>query len=237
MTHEELRELIAAYALDALAPEESRDLEAHLSHCQVCQDELVLLRDVAASLARGMAPVEPPTELRSRILTTIHPPRQESASQRGWVFALVAAAVVITLLGGLNLSLQQRLAALNVRAAEVTRVLALMASPGTKTVALTGSVPGSVSLVFDRATGQGALVVFGLRDPGRELVYQLWLVAGDTPKSAGVFRPAPDQPVIITMGPDLNQFRAVAISVERGPDGAPQPTSAPVLVGTIPSGS
>jgi len=133
--------------------------------------------------------------------------------------------------------LQRRLAALNAHAAVDAQVLALLASPGAKTVALTGSVPGSVRLVFDQASGRGALVVSGLRDPGREFVYQLWLVAGTKPTSAGVFRPAPDQPVIVTVGPDLNRYNAVAISVERGPSGALSPTSAPVLVGAIPGSS
>ncbi len=237
MTHEELRELIPAYALDALGPEDVLDLEAHLPRCPVCQDELAALRDVAASLATGVAAVEPPAELAGRIFDAVRPTRREPAGQRGWALALAAAAVVIVVLGALDLSLERRLAAFDARAVVETQMLTMLASPNAGTVALTGSVPGSVRLVFDRATGHGALVVSGLRDPGKEFVYQVWLVAGAAPTSAGVFRPAPDQPMMMMVGPDVTRYRAVAISVERGPDGAPGPTSAPVLVGTIPGSS
>ncbi len=234
MTHDELRDLIPAYALDALGAEETRDVEAHLPDCPACREDLALLRDAAAALAGGVSAVEPPAALRARVLNAVRPARRDARVPWGWALSLAAAAVIILVLISINTSLERRLEALTANVQAETQVLGLLTTPGVRTVALTGSVPSRVRLVFDPRSGRGALVVAGLREPGPNLVYQLWLVAGKTPVSAGVFRPVSGQPLIVTLRPDLHRFQAVAISVERGPGGAPSPTSAPILVGAIP---
>lgn len=234
MTHEELRDLIPVYALDALAPNEAGDVEAHLQTCRECQRELSLLQGTAASLAAGVVQVAPPPELRGRIIGAVRVPRPRAAGQPAWTIALAAAAVLILGLGVLDVSLQQRLIALDRRVAEQTQMLTLLASPSARMVTLTGSVPGTVRLVYDPTTKRGSMVVVGLRDPGRERVYQLWLVAGQKPENAGVLHPEPGRPVIVTVDADFSRYQAIAISVERAPAGAPSPTTAPVLVGALP---
>jgi anti-sigma-K factor RskA len=233
VTHEELQELIPLYALDALAPDEATGVEAHLHTCERCQRELVVLRNVAALLAAGVAQVPPPPELRRQIIDSVRPSHPKATRLPGWAPALAAGAVLILLLTSLSLFLEQRLVALERRVEEQTKMLVLLASPSVKTITLTGSVPGNVRLVYDPSTRRGAVVVAGLLDPGRERVYQLWLVAGKKPESAGVFRPEPSRPVIVTVGADFNRYQAIAISIERAPAGAPNPTTTPVLVGTL----
>jgi hypothetical protein len=146
------------------------------------------------------------------------------------------AAAVILVLAGIAVSLQQRLGALSARLASQTEALALLADPASRVVTLSGSAAGRVRFVFDPATGRGALIATGLRDLGPDLVYQLWLVAGATPQSAGVFRPSSGTPVVVAVGAEFPRYQAVAVSVEHGPHGAARPSAAPVLVGKFGGG-
>jgi predicted anti-sigma-YlaC factor YlaD len=72
MTHEEHKEAVALAALgEDVGPEGREALEVHLAACGECREELRALSDTAALLAFSPAPVSPPAELRSRILTGI----------------------------------------------------------------------------------------------------------------------------------------------------------------------
>jgi len=235
MTHEQVRDLIPGYALDALKPEEAAQVEAHLPSCGDCRHELALLRDAATSLASGVAQTAAPPELQGRIIQAIGGQRRRATSaRRGWVLGLALAAGLIVLFGGIDVLLQQRLAALNARLKAQAQLLALLANPSARTVALAGTASGDVRLVYDPRSHLGALVAAGLRDPGQDHVYQLWLVAGQTPESGGVFRPSPGEPTVVTVVADFNKYHAIAISVEQAPAGAPRPTTTPVLTGVIP---
>lgn len=237
MNHHEVRESIPGYALHALALEEAQDVEAHLATCEECRRELAAFQEVTASLATGVATREPPAGLRGRVLDAARSRPRTGRTRPGWAIALAAAAaVVIVVLGGIVLSLEQRLTALAARAEAEAQALALLASPTARIVTLSGSVAGSVRFVFDPTSGRGALIAAGLRDPGPDLVYQLWLVAGTRPQSAGVFHPAPGAPVIVAVGADFPRYQAVAISVEHGPRGAARPSAAPILVGRLGGG-
>jgi len=233
VTHDELRESLAAYALHALAPVDAREVEAHLETCEECQRDLAVLRQIAGDLASGVAMANPPAALRARVLTAIQPAGARPAFPRAWALGFAVAAAAAVILAGINVSLSRRLDTLSTRLATQEQVLALLASPTTKTATLTGSVQAKVRFVYDPDRKQGALVVSDLGDPGAEFVYQLWLIAGGEPQSAGVFRPVPGRPIIVPVAADFGRYQAVAISVERGPSGAPRPTTKPILVGTI----
>lgn len=240
MTHEELRDLIPAYAVDALEPEEASAFEAHLQGCEACREEVTRLQEVAAQLAAGVATVEPPPWLREQVVAAVSP-RHAAAPPRWWQAGLAAAAAVILLLGaGLLVEYQRarlltaQVGLLSARLAAQERVLAVLSSPTARTATLTGSVQANVRFMYDRASGQGALVVTELKDPGARFVYQLWLITGQEPQSVRVFRPVPGQAVIIPVNADFRRYQAVAISVEQGPQGsAAGPTSAPILVADI----
>ena len=251
MTHDEVRELLAAYALDALEPEDERAVEAHLATCPDCRREVAALREATASLATGVPAVEPPAALKTRIMrATELEARVEQPSPvilrpasrpRNWPLAVAAlAAALAVVLAGMNLSLNRRVATLtnqvNVfseRLATQEQVLVLLASPSAKTASLKGSVQANVRFVYDPARRQGVLVVGDLGDPGAEFVYQLWLITGQTPESAGIFRPVAGRSIIVPVQADFVRYQAIAISVERAPTGAPAPSAAPILLATL----
>lgn len=237
MTHEELRDLLPAYALDALGPEEVRQVKAHLDTCEACRSELRSLRDVAAELGAGVVESTPPAGLRAAVLEAIRPQATRArviVFPRGWALGLTAAAAALVVaLAGIGLSLNRSLTALQQRLAAQEAAVALLTSPEAKTTVLAGTVPANVRFVYDPARGQGALVAADLRDPGVNLVYQIWLIGTGPPVSAGVFRPSPGRAVIVPVVTELTRYRAVAISVERAPRGARQPTTTPILSGAI----
>ena len=65
---ENIHEQVAAYALDALDPDERHEFERHLEECSACREQLPAFAEAAAALAIGAGPAEPPAELRGRIL-------------------------------------------------------------------------------------------------------------------------------------------------------------------------
>jgi len=51
MGDDAVHDLIAAYALDALEPDEARGYEQHLAGCERCREELASLQATAGALA------------------------------------------------------------------------------------------------------------------------------------------------------------------------------------------
>ncbi len=234
MTHEQASELLAAFALHALDQDEARAMSAHVRSCAECQRELASLQGVTEQLGSAVRQVSPPAGLREAVLEGIQMRQDTVQLRRGWAVGLAAAAVLLFLiLAGLGVSLSRQLTALSTRLAAQEQVLALLSAPSARTVSLSGSVTAAARFVYDPDRGRGALLVSDLRDPGREFVYQLWLIAGTQPESVGVFRPAPGQPVVVPLAADFSRYQAVAISVERAPSGAPQPTTTPILIGKL----
>jgi len=240
VTHEEARELIPAYAVDALAPEEARALEAHVEGCAACRQELAAFRETAVELAAGLPQVTPPDTLRTRVLGATGTRPGRGAAGRPWaVWALAAAAVLIVLLGMQDLTLQRQIAGLDRQVAREGQLLALLTSPSSRTVELSGTARGGVHFVFNPVAHEGILIAGGLANPGPQSVYQVWLVSGAKPSSVGVLRPGQgqSQTTILFIGADFTRYQAIAVSVEPGPVGSPAPTTKPVLSATLPGTS
>lgn len=229
MTPED-RELIAAYALDALSPEEREAAEALLARDPEARAELARLLEAAAELGRAFPAPEPPQELRERLMGRLRP---RARSEVLWRMAFALAAAVAVALGGLAYALYARLVGLEARLARQEQVLALLASPTARVTTLTGRVPGSVRLVYDPQGNLGALVVRDLQDPGAGFVYQLWLIAGQQADSGGVFRPVSGQPLVLPIQADFRRYEIVAVTIERGPLGVARSQRPPVLVGRL----
>ena len=72
--HDELRELLGAYALDAVEPDEARAVEDHLRDCPQCRAEVEEHRSVAALL--GNVGAAAPADLWDRIAASLDEPDQ-----------------------------------------------------------------------------------------------------------------------------------------------------------------
>jgi anti-sigma-K factor RskA len=69
--HKRWSEDVAAYMLGALEPEQTAALERHVEGCEHCQAEIRWLAPAMQALPESVARVEPPDELRSRILVEV----------------------------------------------------------------------------------------------------------------------------------------------------------------------
>jgi anti-sigma-K factor RskA len=74
MTHDEVSELLGAFALDAVDQDEYEQIEAHLAECPRCRAEVDAHREVAAALGNSVEPL--PEGLWSSIASRL-PPRQD----------------------------------------------------------------------------------------------------------------------------------------------------------------
>ncbi|TMC09869.1 MAG: anti-sigma factor [Chloroflexi bacterium] len=244
--HDELANLVPALVLGSVTPEEREQLLAHLEGCESC-------RELAASLARGAAalalepdPVEPPARLHGRVLAAVAaarqdaapPPRRGSRSPlprsprrssrfRGMPLGLASAAALAFVLGtGLGAGVAHvRLPFAPAPASEVSR------SPLHGTGGMAGVSAEAVTLKADGVT----LVDF--KDlpalaPGQ--VYELWLITGSGQAvPATVFVPDAQGSRVVVLARDLAGTRQLAVTVERGPDGAAAPSQPPQLSGRV----
>lgn len=83
--HDEYKTLLSAYALDALDAGEVGSFEEHIADCDECRDELDDLLRVCSTIALSVDPIEPPAELRDRILDVARSTPQESTFARAEV--------------------------------------------------------------------------------------------------------------------------------------------------------
>jgi anti-sigma factor RsiW len=75
MTHQELRDMTSAFALDALDIDERAALDAHLPRCEACRDAVASHRQVSELLAYAPPAIRHPDDaaLRKRILRDAAP--------------------------------------------------------------------------------------------------------------------------------------------------------------------
>lgn len=79
--HDRRQEDIAAYMLGALEPDEAAALERHAEDCERCRQEMRWLTPAVDALPEGVERVEPPVELRSRLLAEVRADADDA--QRG----------------------------------------------------------------------------------------------------------------------------------------------------------
>ena len=65
------RELLGAYALDAVTRDEELAISAHLEECDSCRAEVARLRSVVNALPLTVEEMEPPPSLRTSILAAV----------------------------------------------------------------------------------------------------------------------------------------------------------------------
>jgi len=213
--HEEIREALGAYALNATESLEHRRIERHLEGCDDCANEVGLLKEAAAELAWLSEPTDT-SDLERRLSTNL-PARRRSISVRILAGAAAAAVVISGLLGASLL--HQR--SVN---DEITEVLAT----ATRRVSLDSQGGFQGRGILHLATGKAALVLDELPAPGKGQIYQLWALTGAEPRSITVL----DGTGRVLHLFDWQGHAADRFAVTIEPDGgSPVPTSDPVLVG------
>jgi anti-sigma factor RsiW len=170
MNHDEISELLGAFALDAVDPDEAAEINAHLAECPRCSSEVAEHWDVTGLIAN--VGVDAPAELWDRIAAQIdteatdrrpaplHLASSSSASRRGrttvrrrlaWstVGGIAAAAAVVAVLMGVQVGrLDQRvgqLANASRHNAVQQAVQAALLAPGAQKVTLAATSTSPVT--------------------------------------------------------------------------------------------
>ena len=228
-TANDIHDLVAPYALDALDPDERAEFERHLADCERCRRELRELQGTAAALAWGVEGPEPPDGLRDRILEQARGEAQvvPFRRRRRWVapalgIAAAAAACVAIGLGLWAASLSNDLDHERELNAAQSRALEIVGDPSAKVTRLEGA---EGTLVVG-SRGRAALVVCGLEPAPSGQTYEAWLIRG-TPIPAGLFE-ASDTCTAVPLERTAPSGSTVAVT--REPEhGSEQPTSDPIF--------
>ena len=215
MDTEALHDLTAAYALDALEPDEREAFEDHLAECEACREQLGELQAAAAGLAWAVEPSAPSPELRTRILDAARAERPNVVPLRPrrvspvWAVAAVAACVALAL-GIWNISLHNQLS---------SRPGALQRVP----------VSGLPASVIVTRGGSAALIAFRLPAAPVGKTYEAWIIAGKkAPAPAGTFSGGEGSTFVPIKG-KVRKGSVIAVTVEPV-GGSPQPTQKPFAV-------
>jgi len=217
MNHDEIRELLGAYALDAVEPDEYAVITQHLEFCLDCRSDLEKFQTAAAALATANRPEL--SESWDTIAAQLEPTnRFRSINHRTmnrWLGAVAAGLIVLV---GLQFSTTTDLrnavtnAEADLAASETAREGALVAldsaerelanvdglslaarqasqSPDARQVSLEQDST-FVTIVLS-ADGTGYVSDHNLPKLSPDQTYQLWAIVGDEIISAAVLGPDP----------------------------------------------
>jgi hypothetical protein len=228
---EEIHELTAAYALDALDGRDASEYEEHLRHCVSCRDDLSALQEAATTLAYATPSASPPPALRERIVelareerSTVVPLRRRARplpAVAAVAFALAAAAAVV--LWVWSAKLNDRLDSERSAHAADLLALAAVADPSSKRLILSDDR----GMLAVNAAGRAWLVISPLDPPPGGKVYEAWVIRGKTARRAGIFSSNGIR-AVVPLRRRVPAGAVVAVTVERAP-GVKQPTSAPII--------
>jgi anti-sigma-K factor RskA len=196
-------DLTAAYALDALDPDQVEAYERHLSQCEECREQLAELNETATALAFATVAPAPPARLRTSILdaaaaerTNVVPLLRRRWVARGLAVAAAAAACIVV---GLAVSLS--------RSSQANMVASLVLGPNRT----------------------ATLHIAGLSPAPSGKTYEAWVIPkGGAPRPAGLF-PGGGSTTVRLRG-TVPRNAVVAVTRERA-GGASTPTP-PVLFST-----
>jgi anti-sigma-K factor RskA len=234
--HDDIQDLLAAYALDALEPEEIARLHMLLEERPELRGILAELRSTANKLPYGLPEATPPAELRQRVLDHATGQVARAAARparrlRGWLLGLgglAAAASVAAAIGwGQAIGLRGEVARIN---AELVAVHEDLSSAQDVIATLQGGGQGAMVRTSDGAT----VFVVKLPElrPGR--TYQLWRIQGNTPASAGLFSVDTLGYGVLVLEPNQQPQSGEIVAVTNEPSGgSPGPTTDPLITGEV----
>lgn len=222
--------LATPYALHAMPEAERADIDRRIASAppdvaRAFGDEVRAVRETMAAISAATA-VEPPNELRDRVLAEIGRtpavPAQvipmKPRAKRWRKAVLAAAATLIVGLGALGVGFALRPAP--------TTAEQIFAAPDVRTVS--GDIPGGgrATVVFSRDKNAGVLVMNNVAPPKTGTVYQMWLINDEGPHSAGTMDAQAIAPSTTAVLPDLDGSSTLAFTIEPA-GGSLMPTAPP----------
>ena len=249
MQHQDIEELLGAYALNAVEPDEAVLVDVHVARCCECRTELEQHLEVAALLpaSSNFAPASVwgaiAGELgsqRSPEAPAVGSPNVVSLARR-WSRPLAAAAALVLIAGAAVVQSVRLGAVSDDLAAERATVAALSRqidrpildtavsqaklNPLAQQVMLGSEVSGSNAFIVLMPDGTGYLAEHTLKPLPLDRTYQLWAIVDGKVISAGVLGP---EPGVVPFHIDPAGFEGFAIT-EEVIGGVPASENAPVV--------
>lgn len=247
-------ELDAAFALGAVEPEERSEIVAHLEACGEPHANLRALLGAGPMLAASLEPVQPSSQLRSRLMASVAATPQEhrptvsvtpaapsTASVEapragGWLAWLSPGWARGLAAGGLAATLVLTVVSVGLWTGLTDRDAALRAAADAIAGAqATHQVAGSHGSGWVVQTDDGAVLIANVAELPADQLYEMWLVDADgATVAAGTFVPgAGSELAVVPVDGELAGFTAFAITVEDEP--VEQSANEAVLVGSLES--
>jgi len=255
MSHEPFDELAAVYAVGALDGDDLVRFEAHLREgCATCEATLRESWEALTQAHRSVAPVIPPAHVRATLVSRVETSSRPRTSRGRWIrwaigTAAAAVAAAAFTAGMVASRYEARLGLLARQAAEVrdqvrreqaalrdevTAARAmndLLRDPATRVIALNAlpAAPNASGRVVWHEKAGGRLYVTGLPPAPGGKTYELWTIAGATPRPAGTFDVDQAGRGIRAVAPvEDGPVKVFAITLEPA-GGVPAPTGPMVL--------
>ena len=254
----QIEELLPFYALETLTDEERELVESYLVEHPEARAQIEELNSAASALPYSVVPVEPPRRVKDALMARVavderaRAPKQSQPSRSRVMrlenifqaFSLGAATVAVIWAVLLNIQLtrlQNEVSllgeALVAQSNSLQQVLNQTNPSGAVTVSLKGTdvqPQAQGQLIADPNSQSAVLVIAGLGQLEAGKTYQIWLIDGGGPQSAGLLSvDANGQAVlIVTSTLTIGEFNALGISIE--PDGgSEQPTGEIVVLSDL----
>lgn len=255
MNHQEIQELLGAFALDAVDSHEYGEIATHLENCDSCADEVGEYREVAGLLGGGgEAParlwdaIAASAVVPHNVLTerhTLAPPLNLAAfrPRSNWTSsvstklraALAVAAVAIVLAGAAGLQmirLQSRvdnLSTITQQQGLGQVATAALLNPADQHIALTSATSrSSLAELVVLPSGQAFLINRSLSTLAQNQTYQLWGIDHGQAISLGLLGPHPTTLAISVAR--TSGVRTYAVTIEQS-GGVVAPDHAPIASG------
>lgn len=207
---ENWQELVAAYALGDLEPQEESLVNQWLETYPAVHDELVILTQTLAELPFSLPLETPPAALRDRLMATVNAAPVSTADAEtavptftpvarpplwrrlsfwlgtGWALTAIALAAIAQ--ENYRLRQAQR---------ETEAIVASFTQPTNRLYTLQGTEnqpQASGRLVIDPNQGEALITTRDLPPLPADQAYRLWALADSTPVFCGQFNPSPDAP-------------------------------------------
>ena len=213
----DLHELSALYALDALADEDRARFEAHLAECDECRRELASLNDTTAALAFAVEGPAPPNALRGRIVEAARAESQNVVPLRRRSIGTSVAAVIAVAATAAAVGFGIWAATLHHSLAHQQTAVRVLGDPSSRRVPLSGA---NGALVV--APSGDAVLAVRLPALPKGKTYEAWIADGSV-RRAGQFAGG-----TFALTRRIGNGARVLVTVEKS-GGVDAPTSQPVL--------
>jgi anti-sigma-K factor RskA len=231
--HERYEDELAAYMLGSLEAAETAAFEQHLAACQRCQARERWLRASVDVLPSSVEQVEPPPELRKRLMEAIRQEAGETREEGRPIRSARGARGLGRWLGSLPLRPGMALAGVVlVLAAGIGGYAIGNNDSGTTTIAASGTAAAPQTTGTLVRTGDVGVLRVSNLPQRRGRVYEVWLVKGGKPLPSALFQVSSDGTGSAGIPDGLDDATQVMVTSEPG-GGSSQPTTQPVLSARI----